>query len=516
MLKPLLAFGYLPRELPPLFGSESFAALSSSTNELPTSITKDKADWTQPTHHNLARVGGLRRRLTVPNPANYFRLASVFDKHNAALVAEWKKSPYSQTLPKVSTCGPRGIANEPPDRAIAKANARVGARYLLRADISQFYPSVYTHTISWALHTKQVAKAAFKDMSLAENALDKELQACQLGQTKGIAIGPDTSLGVAELLLAPIDRRLKDECRIMGGVRFIDDMEFNFHKLADAEAALARLESMLYEYELQLNGNKTRILELPESLESRYVTELRRHIPTLTGGTNSQWIDYFNHAFMLAKEHPLEGVLRYAIAALQGVTATAKCWSIAQILLWQSVALDPGCLRFVTDVLLLHKHRASREPNSDIARTAVEALIVSSAPVGHGSEILWSIWTALQLGLTLSADAQRAIAGMDDAFVAVAAMVTKERKVFAEDFTSPLWESWLVEDCFHQFHQDHWLLGYEANRRGWFTEKVRAARVDSEPTVKALTDAGVTFINDKKLDEYLPNKLVVCSGGGYS
>jgi hypothetical protein len=478
---------------------------------MPASMTKEKADWTQSTHHNLARVGGLRRRLTVPNPVNFYRLAATFDKNSAALMVEWGKSPYSQTLPKISSRGPRGISNEAADRATARAHARIGARYLLRADISQFYPSVYTHTIPWALHTKKVAKDAFKDLNLAGNVLDKELQACQFGQTKGIAIGPDTSLGIAELLLAPIDQRLKDECRILNGVRFIDDMEFSFKRLADAEAALARLESMLYEYELQLNGNKTRILELPEFIESRYVTELRRYIPHLNAGTASQWIDYFNHAFVLAKEHPSEGVLRYAIAALQSVTATEKCWPIAQSLLWQCIALDPGCLRFVTDVLLLHKHRASRVPDADVAQSAIELLIHSSAPVGHGSEILWCIWASLQLGLKLSNNAQQAIAGMDDSFVAVAAMITKDLHLFAADFQPPLWASWLVENC---FSQDHWLFAYEAYRRGWFPDEVRIAKLPKEPSVKFLSDAAVTFVNDKKIRGYLPKKLVIYGGGG--
>lgn len=510
MLKALLAYGYLPRELPPLFGSETFLGVTK-TNDLPENITKETAKWTQPTHHNLARVGGLRRRLTVPNPINFFRLASAFDKNSAALTAEWQKSPYSKTTPKVSTSGQRGISNESSDRATAKAHSRVGAKYLLRADISQFYPSIYTHTIPWALHTKKDAKAAHKDMSLAGNILDKELQACQFGQTKGVAIGPDTSLGIAELLLAPIDRRLSEECDILGGVRFIDDMEFSFQKLADAEAALASLESMLYEYELQLNGNKTRILDLPEPLESRYVTALRPRIPHAILNLPSQWIDYFNLAFALAKEYSAEGVLRYAVAALQGVTATEKCWPIAQALLWQCVALDPGCQRFVIDVLLLHKHRASRVPDIDVAKSAVESLVLSSAPVGHGSEVVWSIWGALQLGFDLSENAQEAVGKMDDSFVAVAAMLSKQQKVFKDDFEPPLWASWLVEGC---FAEDHWLFAYEAYCRGWYPNSVQAAKLFDDPSVKFLAEAKVTFINDKKIQTYRPKKLVSYGGGG--
>ena len=510
MLKGLLAYGYLPRELPPLFGSETFVAVTKAT-ALPESMTKAKAEWTQPTHHNLARVGGLRRRLTVPNPINFFRLATAFDKNSAALVAEWEKSPYSQTTPKISTSGQRGISNESADRATAKAYSRVGAKYLLRADISQFYPSIYTHTIPWALHTKKIAKAAFNDMSLAGNVIDRELQACQFGQTKGVAIGPDTSLGIAELLLVPIDRRLSEECNIRGGVRFIDDMEFSFQTLADAEAALVSLESKLYEYELQLNGNKTRILELPEPLESKYVTALRPRIPHATVSVPSQWIDYFNHAFALAQDHPTEGVLRYAVAALQGVTAPNKCWPIVQALLWQCIALDPGCQRFVIDVLLLHKYRAQHVPDVDVAKSAIESLVLSSAPVGHGSEVLWSIWGALQLGFDLSESAQEVIGKMDDAFVAVAAMLSKKQKVFKGDFEPPLWASWLAEGC---FAEDHWLFGYEAYRRGWFASEVQTAKLSDDPPVKFLAEAKVTFVNDKKIDGYLPKKLVTYGGGG--
>ena len=514
MLYSLLGRGYLPRELPPLFGSESFAAIGRITTGLPESMTKVRADWTQPIHHNLARVGGLRRRLTVPNPVNFFRLATVFDKHNTVLMAEWQKSSYSQTVPKVSTRGTRGIANDSIDRATARAHARIGAKYLLRADISQFYPSIYTHTIPWALHTKNVAKMDFNDMRLVGNVIDKELQACHFGQTKGIAIGPDTSLGIAELLLAQIDYRLKNECQIHRGVRFIDDMEFGFQNIAKAEAALAGLEKFLYEYELQLNGNKTRIIELPDAIESGYVTKLRACLPHETTGTPSQWIDYFNHAFILARAHSSDGVLRYAVASLQSVTATEKCWKIAQSLLWQCIALDPGCLRFVVDILLLNKHKAARIPDVAIASEAIESLIFNSAPVGHGSEVLWSIWASLQLELTLSAESQAAIGEMDDAFVAVAAMRAREREVLSVDFESTLWASWLVEGC---FAQDHWLFAYESCCRGWFADKVHAAKLPDDLAVRFLTDNGVTFINDNQIENYSPSRLIAygSGGGGY-
>lgn len=142
MLEALLEKGFLPRELPPLFTSKTLGDVARQAVRLPDSLTKPKADWTQPMHHNLSRVGGLRRRLTIPNPVNYFRLANVFSTNNDQLSAEWAKSPFSHTRPFHDPQGTRAIASSKMDRATARAYSRVGARYILRADISQFYSSV--------------------------------------------------------------------------------------------------------------------------------------------------------------------------------------------------------------------------------------------------------------------------------------------------------------------------------------------------------------------------------------
>jgi hypothetical protein len=131
--------------------------------------------------------------------------------------------------------------------------------------------------------------------------------------------------------------------------------------------------------------------------------------------------------------------------------------------------------------------------------------------VGHGSEVLWSIWGALQLGFGLSPNAQDSIGNMDDAFVAVAAMLSKQHKVFAAEFEPPLWASWLAEGC---FAEDHWLFAYEAYRRGWYPNSVQAAKVSDEPSVKFLAESKVTFVNDKKIQGYLPKKLITYGGGG--
>lgn len=511
LTRRLLTRGYLPKELPPLFSSATLANVIGNTG-LPTFFTQAKPRWSAPVQHDLARPGGLRRRLGIPNPVNFFRLSSAFEQHKEVLAAEWNKSPYSFTKPDLDLLSGRGMAREIKDRAMPRIRARVGARYVLHTDIAQFYPSIYTHSVPWVLHTKAVAKANVNNMGLVGNVLDKELQACQHGQTKGIAIGPDTSLGVAELLLSNLDARINLECNAVGGCRFIDDIELTFRTLSDADKALTRIEALLSELELQPNALKTRIEELPIGLESRFVSELRGDLPNATNAPPSQWVDYFNRAFALAKADRTAGVLRYAVAALSGVRPNAKTWDVAQRLLWQCVTIDPGSIRHVVDILAINRLEGLMVPDPHIATAAVDSVIQTSAALGHSSEVVWSIWAAMYIGFPIGVDSQTAIAGMDDALVASAAMMASTTTTtFSQPFNPELWTSWFQQNC---FFEEHWLFVYEAYRRGWFATEVAASQIALDPCAAFLKGAGVTFTVDDARTTHVPHRVSTTGGGG--
>ena len=85
--------------------------------------------------------------------------------------------------------------------------------YELKTDISWFYPTIYTHTIPWALHGKKNAKDDSSD-DLFGNVLDKNIRNCRHGQTTGIPIGPDTSLIIAEIVSCAIDDLLQKKIKV--------------------------------------------------------------------------------------------------------------------------------------------------------------------------------------------------------------------------------------------------------------------------------------------------------------
>jgi hypothetical protein len=294
MLDALLRRGYLPERLPPIFSTALFAdCIGQNPGKLPQSFVQNRAPWTESLSHDSFK-NGLRRRMSIPNPINYVRISSVFDENQLELTNQWAKSGYSLTTPSVNGAIIRGIAPDLGETATARAMVRVGAQYLLKVDVAQFYPSLYTHTIPWALHSKTVAKARKSDQTLLGNHIDKEIQDSQNGQTKGIAIGPDTSLGVAEVILSVIDEIVAQDQKAVAGVRIIDDLELGFRRVADAEETLWQLESLLHDYELHLNSEKTEIVHLPCALEPAFVSMLRPLIPSSTNGSRAQWVDFFS------------------------------------------------------------------------------------------------------------------------------------------------------------------------------------------------------------------------------
>lgn len=168
-LASILARGYFPKELPPPFNTKLFATFAEAAPPvfyLDTTKNGIKGNLvSRPAVHNLARTGTLRRKLTIPNPVNQYQVARAVAEGWGDLKAACIVSPISLTTPRYLKHGFRAISPRNPFDAIpaARARSRTASRYLLATDLSQFYPSVYTHSIPWALHTKAVAKAKTTD-----------------------------------------------------------------------------------------------------------------------------------------------------------------------------------------------------------------------------------------------------------------------------------------------------------------------------------------------------------------
>jgi hypothetical protein len=351
---------------------------------------------------------------------------------------------------------------------------------ILKADISRFYPSIYTHSIPWALDGKAAAKKV-RSGGLG-NDLDLFLRNSQDGQTLGIPIGPDASLVVAEIIGAAIDSELEKSG--LKGFRFMDDFEFVFPSRQQAEAAIPRIEHVLREYELALNSFKTSVEDLPRPLERRWVDTLRYFDPAETGHMDqSDVLRYFDLAFSLREAEPSEAILSYAIARLRSVVVDGDAWELFQDLMFQCVMVEPGCLQSVVSLF----HQKGTRAVSPKFGNALEQVIALHAPLGHASEVAWAVWAAIWFKLELSGATALILSTQADSVVALLALHARDAGYIdaAADFSD--WEAMMTQDS---LYDGNWLLAYEAEIKGWLPTQ---GHVDADPNLSQLKAAGVSF-----------------------
>lgn len=143
-------------------------------------------------------------------------------------------------------------------------------KYIVKTDIKNFYPSIYTHSISWALHGKKDGRKDRSTYALLGSKLDKLFQSANDGCTNGLPIGPAVSDLVSDLILAAVDRETSKELKKRSikfiGVRFKDDYRFLCNSKTEAETIIKTLQVQLRQFNLNLNEGKSDIKELPEGL----------------------------------------------------------------------------------------------------------------------------------------------------------------------------------------------------------------------------------------------------------
>ena len=511
-LLSLLERGYFPRELPPPFNTSTFASYAVTAG-----ATWPKAEWTCCGAHNLARPGDLRRPLKIPNPLSYFVLAEVIStNYNSIKQHTWRRR-LSVSKPHVMKNSPRAIVpryryGELPRLRVVR---RRGTRYLLRTDISQFYPAIYTHAIPWALHTKTACKTALKTASrganLLGNRIDKALQCMNEGQTHGIPIGPDTSLVAAEILLAAIDDALLKKCpSLVSGFRYVDDYELSFAKLSDAEQVLNELQGILASFELSLNPRKTGIQHLPKALEDTWAADLRRFPIRDTGAVaqRNDLVAFFSRAFELASDHPEDPVLGYAIARVQNLVVHGGSWRTFQSCVLSAAATDSSTMATVLNTLYRVSVRGGHAISKSPLEETFERVIERHALLGEGSEVAWSLWGALAWSVSLSSRAARSVSAMDDNIVALLALDADGRGLFpGGSLNRQKWTTLVNEP--NVLHTEHWLLAYEAHQKNWLPTPT----ILPQPHFHAMGQAGVSFYDPAQASAQSPSAAQPMPGG---
>ncbi|MBW4650719.1 MAG: RNA-directed DNA polymerase [Kastovskya adunca ATA6-11-RM4] len=468
--RDLISRGYFPKELPPPFKTDSLANFAVTNPSLQSASKATSKLYS----HSHVKYGSLRRKLSIPNPVFFLETTKIIESHWADIKLITQKSHLSKSQP-IHTPHPKRNRSISPlldfsDLPKERAKNRAIGRYALQTDISQFYQSIYTHSIPWAVHGKEIAKNQRSNFSLFGNQLDKLVRNSQDGQTMGIPIGPDTSLVIAELILCASDieleKRLASLCAYpYRGFRYSDDYELIFLTRSEAETALSYLQQVLSYFELTLNPNKTRITELPCSLDAIWVLEISDYkFSDKKLAQMQDLIRYFDRAFQIAREIPQEPVLKYAIARIGNFDELHHDnWSLLESLLLQSMTIEASTLR---DALSIFQSKQVKNYPIDLdsLEKNLNLQILQHAPLGHSSEVAWAIWSIIVFKLAIHKEAAQVISDMEDSIVAIVALDAQKRGRIPARLSTKKWEQFLTED---ELYGNQWLLSYEANLQGY-------------------------------------------------
>lgn len=443
---------------------------------------------------SVARVGHQRRSTSLPNPVAQTYISLRVVEHWGKIVSHYRKSKLSASRPRFLRNGGRATSITSMqllyDRKIAKS---AGYRYMLKTDLSRFFPTIYTHSVPWAVHTKSKAK---KNRGLTAkwygNLLDLDLRQCQDGQTIGIPIGPDTSHIIAEAVATAVDIEFHKYFKGWpAGFRYVDDYYLFFETAKDADRALAALIRSLREFELQINFEKTKTCPVIEITEDFWTHRLRAFDIAAKGRRHASDLNhFFELAKDLAKANSDESVMLYALKRVSAIIVRKDCWDTFEAHLCHVAMAYPNTLQITARILASYA-RVGYPLGKDRLSRMINAVIEDHAPLGHHSEVAWSLWMAKELDLIVTTKNVDSIAEMNSSVCALLLMDLDASRKLPKTPPTTLWRNHQTSDA---LWGEMWLLSYEAGVRGWggFT----SAHVAADPHFSVLMNAEVRFYDD--------------------
>ncbi len=502
--KTLLARGYFPKELPPAFSTEEFSKYATTQKGRGVLEGYSPAEgFTEGVRYQLALPGYLVRQLQIPHPASFSGLARLTSRHFRRLLTKAGQSKFSKSRPVYTGTSQRAIRSlfKPSNLARERAASRAGGSYLLKLDISQFYPSLYTHAIGWAIDPALRHKANWQSKSLLGKKIDQCMMKLQRKISQGIPIGNDISYLLAEIVLSQVDRALKVPSD--RAYRWFDDYEVSCDTREEAEDIQARLRAELGRFRLRANPLKSGITELPRPAQEEWQQ-------VLLGASRSSlrraeaMVAFFDTAFRQRETNPESPVLLYALGLLFSIACPdSQVASVVQSGVTQAILAEPGVAQKAYSLLTYWYLNGLKLDRRLLART-IDQVVLRHKAMGVTSDVSWALAFCVEQKLSLGREAARVLSECDDDCILIQALHCHAGGLLPKGFAKDK-----IADVLRQIDLDgeHWLLGYEALRQGFMSETATAVKANS--LFAGLLSSSVTFYQS----QLPPYASVVHQGG---
>lgn len=560
-LEDLIERGYFPKELPPPFNTERYAhhvssvlpnwqaifdnntAVSSPTFVLTQAVGETNSDYnwrkqahasafrarynnSQPTIFSISKSKLARRFLGIPNPNHYLLLADKIVDNWSEFEKVYALSDYSSSCPlPESDEGKRSVSTVSKSVADFRnelLNTSLTKAIQLRVDISKFYPTIYTHSIAWALLGREKAKSYFRqrnnlasliaagdaDAALYKKAeeIDTALRACQEKQSIGIPIGPDTSHILAEGIACRIDSMLKEQFEKLGlkARRYYDDYYIYVSTKDLADQVLKGLQLILNSFRLEINEGKVRIQEFPIAIEERFTSELFLFSFKDTNLTASLR-HYFSLIWQFVEEDPkhADWIFRYSLKVFEfsSISIPKGSWRIFEDLLFKTALMEPSILDIVTRLLLTYRSYLDAQSKVKL-KELLNAILLEHCRLNHNFEMSWALWIAKTFEIEVGEACANMIIDTGDSIANLILLDMIKHTALVEGAPKTgLIEAALTDDL---LFSEQWLLAYEGVKKGWLKPH-NVDLLQDNHFFKLLDDLDVEFYDgDRQLKTFTP------------
>lgn len=493
LLTALLCHNYLPtsrrdkEELPPNFTSNTFTP--DVARRLAT-LNMSRNGWKgfDQIEYRLTRFNTAGRWLSIPHPLAHAKLCLTLSEH-------WEKfdrilkNTHSNIKPQCYEDGRVIVMNgysDSSEKTGKYLNHSFGKRYVVHADVSNFFPSLYSHAIPWALvgFTEAKDKSGPKHLDEWFNQIDACVRNTRRGETQGVAIGPATSNILAEIILGKVDESLAESAGANFS-RYIDDYSYYCNTEEDAQNFLHSLESELAKFKLQLNAKKTSIEKLPQPSVEHWVIELGQSVSSDKEKEVSLFdvYRYLDFAQVLSLKHPEGSVLKYAVST---VIKMPIRWDRAGGLLQYLLSLS-----FHHANLLPLLEKPIEKNHADFlgygsAGADLISILRENIRLKRSDGICWALYFLGRLELEIPTSVVNEVIGTDDCMSILSLYwAAKEHRQLVVDYANSI-------DKNHLYELDRrWMLFYQLFFDGLIDNPYQA-----DPTFKTLRDEGVSFLLD--------------------
>jgi hypothetical protein len=379
-----------------------------------------------------------------------------------------------------------------------KAYIEATSDWLVKTDITRFYPSIYTHSITWAAYGKEKVKAKLKlfEGSLADR-LDILVRACNRNQTVGIPIGPETSRILAEIVSSRID---DDLVPALSGVplhavdRLQDDWFIGMGTLEASEKVLSHVVRAYREYGLDINGSKTSVTRVIKHLEEAWKSEIGGFLSHRSGDLRGGRLrEFLALTLRLQSENEKQAVTNYSLTVLEGQKFLKTDVEAMESFLLKSAIIAPGSMSRISELLLNLDFDTGSLSKKRIGPRFTE-LAVRALEKGDVYEAIWLIYTLRGLNIPIADRGLFELAGETrSSAIALILLDMRARGSINGKLPIAVWEARI--DAETNLTDWSWLLAYEGCRRGWLADPTGLM---TQPFFAAMKSRDVIFYDERR------------------